>query len=316
MNNQPPTLVGFARAWIELARLSNAPTVVTNTLVGFTLASVVVPTPSPTTIASGWPSLDWPRFALVAAIALLLYTAGMILNDAKDADRDKETRPERPIPSGRVCRTRALALGFLLLVVGVGLAALLGLPALVMASGIAVGVVLYTWLHAEHAWAVIFMGACRFGLYPLGAVAGGDGAWTDVPPAVLIFGGAVALATLLLTLVARAESSAPSDRKSPWTRPLAWAVVFVPLASPLLVEPPMMRSTPSLLFAVGFALWGAHSARAAIAGRLHVAIPGWIAGFCLFDALILAMHGQLNLALTCAGAFVLTRLAQRVLPGT
>lgn len=314
MSDQSPGLVGITRAWLELARLSNAPTVVTNTLVGFTLASAA--TPKLATGANGWPALDWPRFALAGSVALLLYTAGMILNDAKDARRDKETRPERPIPSGRVCRTRAWALGSLLLVVGVGLAALLGLPALLVALGIALGAVLYTWLHADHAWAVALMGVCRFGLYPLGALAGGDGSWASVSPAILIFGGALALATPLLTLVARAESSAHPDRQSPWTRPLAWAVVFVPLASPLLVEPPVMRSTPSLLFAVGFALWGAYSARAAIAGRLHVAIPGWIAGFCLFDALILAMHGQLNLALACAGAFVLTRLAQRVLPGT
>jgi len=198
---------------------------------------------------------------------------------------------------------------------GIGLASGLGWPTLLVAAGIAACVLLYTLQHTKHAWAVVLMGACRFGLYPLGAVAA-VGSWNGVSDGVLLFGGAMALATLLLTLVARAESKGEGDGHSRWTRPLAWAVIFVPLTAPLLAQPPMIRSTPSLFFAVGFALWGAYSARAAISGKLHVAIPGWLAGFCLYDATVLAMHGQVNLALACVGAFVLTHLAQRVLPGT
>ncbi|MFT5423872.1 MAG: hypothetical protein ACI89L_001663 [Phycisphaerales bacterium] len=306
MSRERPNLLGAARAWLELARLSNAPTVLTNVLVGYVLGSQ----------AAGSGRIDWLPFALAASVALVLYTAGMILNDAKDAKRDAESRPTRPIPSGRVPRAWAWTVGVSMLLLGVGFTASLGMPAWLIAAGIALCVLLYTFLHAGHAWSVLFMAACRGLLYPLGALAAGHGTWENFTDPVLVISAALGVSTLLLTLVARAESTNRTDRPSAWTRPLAWAVVFVPLCAPLLIEPPMMRSAPSLFFAVGFALWGAHSARAAIAGKLHVAIPGWIAGFCLFDGMILAMQGQTTLALACAGAFVLTHLAQRVLPGT
>ena len=74
------------RAWLELARLSNAPTVVTNVLVGYVLG----------TLSAGSDHFDWLPFALAAAAGLVLYTAGMILNDAKDAERDTKSRPTRP----------------------------------------------------------------------------------------------------------------------------------------------------------------------------------------------------------------------------
>ena len=40
-----------------------------------------------------------------------LYAAGMVLNDAFDAELDARERPERPIPSGRISRSRHGVLG-------------------------------------------------------------------------------------------------------------------------------------------------------------------------------------------------------------
>ena len=47
--------------------------------------------------------------AVVAVAMALFYTAGMILNDVADLEVDRRERPERPLPSGAVSRTAALA---------------------------------------------------------------------------------------------------------------------------------------------------------------------------------------------------------------
>jgi 4-hydroxybenzoate polyprenyltransferase len=61
-------------------------------------------------------------FGLLVAASALLYLAGMILNDVFDVKQDTEERPGRPIPSGRIARGTAAAVGFAMLITGVGLA--------------------------------------------------------------------------------------------------------------------------------------------------------------------------------------------------
>lgn len=65
------------------------------------------------------------RLAAPAA-SVLLYWAGMALNDFADRDLDRVERPERPIPSGRVHPGEALALAAGLSVAGVATAAWAG----------------------------------------------------------------------------------------------------------------------------------------------------------------------------------------------
>jgi 4-hydroxybenzoate polyprenyltransferase len=65
------------------------------------------------------------RLAMPAA-SVLLYWAGMALNDYADRDLDLLERPERPIPSGRVLPGEALALAAGLSVAGVATAAWAG----------------------------------------------------------------------------------------------------------------------------------------------------------------------------------------------
>jgi len=292
-------LARTARAWLEVTRLSNLPTVLTNVLAGAGL-----------TLSADAP-IPWLTVGTAMFSGGGLYIAGMALNDAADAARDAESRPERPIPSGRLDRRAVWIVGGLLLVAGVGASATISVPAALTAGAIALGVLAYTFTHARHAWACVLMGACRFGLYPLGALSVVE-TWADIPPAALVFGAGLGLMTVLITLAARAEATATPHTK----RLLAWAVVFVPLCAPLLAEPGHLRTTPSLLAAVAFALWSSWCARAAIAGRPWVAIPGWIAGFCLFDAMALAMHGQVELAVAGGILFAVTLAAQRVLPGS
>ena len=59
---------------------------------------------------------------LLATASSLIYTAGMVLNDVYDVDRDAQLRPHRPIPSGRVPLQMATSIGWTFLLVGVALA--------------------------------------------------------------------------------------------------------------------------------------------------------------------------------------------------
>ena len=73
--------------------------------------------------AAGWP-LGRTRTAGVAASSVLLYWAGMALNDYADREIDAKERPNRPIPSGRISPRTALRVAQSLTVGGLAVSAL------------------------------------------------------------------------------------------------------------------------------------------------------------------------------------------------
>lgn len=144
------------RAWLELARISNLPTVWTNVTAAWLLA--------------GGPWQDATLGWLILA-GSLLYTGGMILNDAADVRFDREHRKERAIPSGRVSLTSAWAAG-LGMVVGGGILAWLqtaASPLLILA--LIAAIVAYDLYHKPWPGAVWVMGACRVFLFLVAASA-------------------------------------------------------------------------------------------------------------------------------------------------
>ena len=139
--------------YLLLGRVSNLPTVWTNTLAGATLAGAAV--------APG-------RVILLAAAFSLLYTGGMYLNDAFDREVDARERPERPIPSGRVRAGSVFAIGFGLLGMGIltVAAAALGLPGgglgAVASGALLAGVITaYDAWHKANPLSPVVMGLCR-----------------------------------------------------------------------------------------------------------------------------------------------------------
>ena len=80
------------RTLLVLGRVSNLPTVWSNCLAGWWL--------------SGGGNF-WKLPLLLLGISAL-YTGGMFLNDAFDADFDRQRRASRPIPSGADFRGRRL----------------------------------------------------------------------------------------------------------------------------------------------------------------------------------------------------------------
>ncbi len=92
-----------ASAWLRMARVSNTPTTVSDTVAGSVLVA---------------PAAAAGPVAVVAVAIALFYTAGMILTDVMDLAIDRRERPERPLPSGEVSVQAAVVAVVLLFVVG------------------------------------------------------------------------------------------------------------------------------------------------------------------------------------------------------
>jgi len=179
---------------LRLGRVSNQPTVWTNVLAGIVLAG-----------SAGASALS--VFVLIAGMAFM-YTAGMFLNDAFDADFDRRHRPDRPIPSGEVPTSNVFTAGFafmvlgMLLVVGTSIPAGGGAAAAASCIALAAAIVLYDWWHKDNRFGPLVMGVCRMLVYITAAIAVTGTLSTRVVGAAL-----VALCYLIgLTYVAKQET--------------------------------------------------------------------------------------------------------------
>jgi 4-hydroxybenzoate polyprenyltransferase len=159
--DEPPA--AGLRAWLELCRLPNVFTAMADVLLGFLLVHESL--------------APWWTFGLLLAASSLMYTAGMVLNDVFDEAIDREERPARPIPSGRVPLALALQIGGVML--GAGLALGWAATAIewqlrsgLVATALAVGVLGYDRILKRTPIAPVVMGSCRFLNVLLGASAG------------------------------------------------------------------------------------------------------------------------------------------------
>jgi 4-hydroxybenzoate polyprenyltransferase len=143
------------RPWLHLARISNLPTVWTNVTAAWLLAGGVL----------GDSRLGWLMLA-----GSLLYTGGMILNDAADLKFDREHRTERPIPSGQVSAGAAWSVGGGMLIAGAIVAVCFGASVWIVAALVA-AILFYDLYHKPWAGSVVVMGACRALLVLMGASA-------------------------------------------------------------------------------------------------------------------------------------------------
>ncbi len=138
-----------ARAWLDLARAGNFPSVWSNVLAALILSGA---------IAGEWPAPG--LFALALVAGSLAYAGGATLNDVADIRFDSIHRPERAIPRGLVARSAAAWMGGVELAVAVSLLVALGASPIV-ASSLAATIVLYDWLHKQWAGSVVLMAGCR-----------------------------------------------------------------------------------------------------------------------------------------------------------
>jgi 4-hydroxybenzoate polyprenyltransferase len=210
------------RAWLELARISNLPTVWTNVTAGWLLAGG---------------DLANPLLLWMLAAGSLLYTGGMILNDAADVRFDREHRKERPIPSGRVSAAAAWSVGLGMLAVGWCLAVFFGTASWGITTALVGCILFYDLYHKPWAGAVWVMGMCRVLLMLMAALPPPNPGcvyivtWSFSPVQIMALGlGGYIVG---LTMVARLESKKGSA--SPGQRLFAYALLAMPAISFVIV---------------------------------------------------------------------------------
>jgi 4-hydroxybenzoate polyprenyltransferase len=180
---------------LRLGRVSNLPTVWTNTLTGVVLAGGALR------------SIEVP--VLIVAFTLF-YTGGMFLNDAFDRDSDRRARPDRPIPQGLIQADSVFAMGYGMVLVGIIIVIVLGMdkgwaPA-VSAVALAAAIVSYDAYHKQNPLGPWIMALCRALIYITGAavISGHISAMVMIGAAIL-FGYVAGL-----TYVAKRTSTLPS----------------------------------------------------------------------------------------------------------
>lgn len=296
---------------LKLGRVSNLPTVWTNCLAGAVLAG--------TAPASG--ILSPQSFGIDVILLLVIlamtfsYIGGMFLNDAFDADIDREERPERPIPSGETSRREVFIWGGALLLLSVALLSLAGLhgtlenPWLPALTGLILAglIVLYNSWHKNNPLSPLIMGLCRVCVYLVAAVT-----FASVPPAIVFIGSALLLSYLIgLTFVAKQENL--GHLRSSWPLLFLGTPVIFGLLLLLTESPAAWPFWAALLCWILFCLW---LLKRRSKGDIPRAVVSLIAGISLLDALLIASSGQFGLALVCVCGFLLTLAFQRFIAGT
>jgi 4-hydroxybenzoate polyprenyltransferase len=290
--------VSRAVLYLRLGRVSNLPTVWTNTLAGVVLAGGA----TDATTALG-----------LAALLSLFYVGGMFLNDAFDRTIDARERPERPIPSGQISAAEVFVVGFGL--VGAGIA-LLAVNALVRAdapwravmSGVVLAglIVLYDAWHKANPLSPVVMGLCRTALYVTAGLGAGGHIERSLVAGALVVGAYV----VGLTFVARQE-----NRRS-FRAGGTLALILSPVA--LSLVGPAMGVVG--FWALGLFVFWVVSTSVPLFRRGPVNVPRavvrLIAGISLADALLIAAHGPPGLSLLGVAGFLATLLLQRWVRGT
>lgn len=256
----------------------------------------------------GWTDLGWKCLGVS-----LLYVGGMFLNDAWDAGWDREHRPERPVPSGRISRGTVWLGAVLLLAAGLGALGVVEGRLMGLGAGLLGLIFVYTACHKRTAWAVVPMGGCRMLAYWIGGKMG----VAVLPSGAAMAAGVVGAAYILgLTLVARGESQAGKPVSPLGERILV--LFLVPVALSLSISLVWGGSVVlGVLWACLFLGWGGVIYSGVAGGRLSTGgvVGRLLAGIPLLDG---AMAGSFvgwggGVFVAC---FVLARASQRRVAAT
>jgi 4-hydroxybenzoate polyprenyltransferase len=295
----------LVRSLLVLARASNLPTVWSNCLAGWALAGSVPFTGDVLQMIH-----EPVRFFMLCLGASLLYIGGMYLNDAFDADFDRQHRHERPIPSGAIPAAAVWVLGFACLIAGVACMFSLtpsnrttGILALLLAGTI----LLYDGIHKAFTLSPVLMGACRFLLVLMAASAGHLGITGLTIWSALVLGFYV----VGLSYIARHESLPGSIKY--------WPCIFLalPIVLALVVNRGDWRAQSWTLSGILIA-WSLQALRFTYWTRdknISRTVSGLLAGIVLVDLLAVGAATP-QLAVLFGLLFLLALLFQRFVPAT
>jgi 4-hydroxybenzoate polyprenyltransferase len=159
------------------------------------------------------------RYLALLLVVVSFYWGGMVLNDLFDLKIDRQERPDRPLPSGRISERAARRIGWGLLGFGIGGALALGTlqtpthrPTLwpgLLGGGLAVAILAYDGWLKHTPFGPISMGVCRAGSFLLGASAAVGGPRESFTPDVLLMALGLGLYIAGVTTFARDEAGRP-----------------------------------------------------------------------------------------------------------
>lgn len=285
---------GTFKAWLDLARISNSPTVVSNVLAGVAIASVM--------------PLAGSHVSTVATLMLsmlMFYAGGMFLNDIFDYEIDREVRPERPLAQGKIRRITAMIVTVILFLTGLALLILVGVPAFGSGLVLIAFIFLYNYWHKNNPFAPFIMALTRVMVYVTSFLA--------VDPA-LAGSDLMLFSVLLFFYVSGLTFIAASEDRSDLLQ--FWPVALL-LPAPVFF---LFRVDGAGLALVIFFLiwigWSLHYAYRSRDKQIGGAIVRLIAGISIFDALVLVSFAYLEAAWVALALFVLTRFFQRYIKGS
>lgn len=279
------------RTLLVLGRVSNLPTVWSNCLAGWLLGG----------------GGSWNFLVLLMMGASCLYVGGMFLNDAFDAEFDRQYRQERPIPSGAINPGKVWGWGFGWLISGVLFLSLLGGDTFILTLLLTGAILLYDAIHKAITLSPVLMALCRFLLYLVAASAASRGV-----TGLAVWGGlALAAYVVGLSYIARKESA---------RGPVAYWAIW-PLAAPgvlaLIINAGEYRIR-AVFIAMLLAIWIVYCLRDTFWGAtlsIGRTVSGLLAGICWVD-LLAVVGGSPPIACVFLLLFVGSLLGQRYIPAT
>ena len=252
------------RTLLVLGRVSNLPTVWSNCLAGWWLGG-----------GGNFGKLPPLLFGVSA-----LYTGGVFLNDAFDAEFDRQRRASRPIPSGAISLGAVWRWSFALLATGALALAVLGKTTGVLTLALLACIIIFDATHRAVTASPWLLGLCRFWVYVIagstgiGGVSGGP-IWCGAALAVYVAG--------LSSVARRGNLRGPVPY---WPLPLLAAPVFLAM----LMNTGDARKDATLL-SFALVLWVARCVRTVFQPdgvNVGLVVSGLMAGIVLVDWLAIA----------------------------
>jgi hypothetical protein len=279
------------RTILALSRAARLPTVWSNCLAGWWLGG-------------GGHAEDLAR---LFGGATLLFVGGAFLNDAFDAEYDRQHRRTRPIPAGAIAQDTVWRWGLGALVMGALLLLWAGRVTGALGLVLVFCIILYNAIHRLLVVSPVLKGLCRFFLYVLGAsvaVRGVTGwsVWCGLALAIYMTG---------VGYFARWEVMSRQARY--------WPVILLsaPILLALIMDVDGYREAGLVLSAV-LGLWVLRSLRQTFWSperKLDRTVAGLVAGIVFVDWLAVA-NAPRGLSALFIGLFGLTLVLQQLAPET